>query len=217
MKTCAFTGHRPQHLLFGMNENDDRCVKLKEALKEQIINLIEAEDVTHFITGMALGVDLYAAEIVLDLKARYPNITLESAIPCETQAVKWSMAQRERYYDIAAQCDKETMLQSHYSPDCIRLTSTQNLRLSTHTAISAKFVRDLNTLPSINFAPLQLGVRLSLVFPMPLPPEVANGMMVLKSGVSIKAGGNRESLFASEKSICYPAIIWMMNHPHCSA
>ena len=109
MKTCAFTGHRPQHLLFGMNENDDRCVKLKEALKEQIINLIEAEDVTHFITGMALGVDLYAAEIVLDLKARYPNITLESAIPCETQAVKWSMAQRERYYNIAAQCDKKTM------------------------------------------------------------------------------------------------------------
>ena len=119
MKTCAFTGHRPQHLPFGMNENDERCVKLKEELKEQIINLIEAEDVTHFITGMALGVDLYAAEIVLDLKARYPSITLESAIPCETQAVKWSMAQRERYYDIAAQCDKETMLQSHYSPDCM--------------------------------------------------------------------------------------------------
>lgn len=119
MNTCAFTGHRPQHLPFGMNENDERCVKLKEVLKEQIINLIEAENVTHFITGMALGVDLYAAEIVLDLKARYPNITLESAIPCETQAVKWSMAQRERYYDIAAQCDKETMLQSHYSPDCM--------------------------------------------------------------------------------------------------
>ena len=55
MKTCALSGHRPQHLPFGMNENDDRCVKLKEALKEQIINLIEAEDVTHFITGMALA------------------------------------------------------------------------------------------------------------------------------------------------------------------
>ena len=96
MKTCAFTGHRPQHLPFGMNENDDRCVKLKEALKEQIINLIEAEDVTHFITGMALGVDLYAAEIVRDLKPRYPDITPDSAIPCETQAGKWPMAQRER-------------------------------------------------------------------------------------------------------------------------
>ena len=109
MKTYVFTGHRLQHLPFGMNENDERCVRLKEIPKEEIINLIEKEDVTHFITGMALGVDLYAAEIVLDLKARYPSITLESAIPCETQAVKWSAAQRERYYDIAAQCDKKIM------------------------------------------------------------------------------------------------------------
>ena len=92
-----------------MNENDERCVRLKEILKEEIINLIEAENVTHFITGMALGVDMYAAEIVLELKKTYPGITLESAIPCETQAVKRSAAQRERYYSIAAQCDKKTM------------------------------------------------------------------------------------------------------------
>lgn len=119
MKTCAFTGHRPQNLPFGFNEENECCINLKKTLREQIINLIENEGVTHFISGMAIGVDMYAAEIVLDLKARYPNITLESAIPCETQAVKWSMAQRERYYDIAARCDKETMLQSRYSPDCM--------------------------------------------------------------------------------------------------
>ena len=75
--------------------------------------------VTHFITGMALGVDMYAAEIVLDLKSKYPHITLESAIPCETQAIKWSVASRERYYNIAAKCDKETMLQREYTPDCM--------------------------------------------------------------------------------------------------
>ena len=33
MKTCAFTGHRPQHLPFGMNENDERCADLKETLR----------------------------------------------------------------------------------------------------------------------------------------------------------------------------------------
>ena len=75
--------------------------------------------ITHFITGMALGVDMYAAEIVLDLKSKYPHITLESAIPCETQAIKWSVASRERYYNIAAKCDKETMLQREYTPDCM--------------------------------------------------------------------------------------------------
>lgn len=119
VKTCAFTGHRPQKLPFGLNEEDARCAALKEELRKQIINLIEDENVTHFISGMALGVDLMAAEIVLDLKVSYPGITLESAIPCETQAVKWTVSQRERYYDIAAQCDKETLLQSHYTPDCM--------------------------------------------------------------------------------------------------
>lgn len=68
---------------------------------------------------MAIGVDMYAAEIVLGLKASYPGITLESAIPCESQAAKWSEALRDRYFDIASKCDKETLIQTHYSPDCM--------------------------------------------------------------------------------------------------
>ena len=117
--TCAFTGHRPQSLLFGFDESDKRCTSLKSVMRDQIVALIENEGVTHFITGMALGVDMYAAEIVLDLKSKYPHITLESAIPCETQVIKWSVASRERYYNIAAKCDKETMLQRKYTPDCM--------------------------------------------------------------------------------------------------
>ena len=92
---------------------------MKSVMRDQIVALIENEGVTHFITGMALGVDMYAAEIVLDLKSKYPHITLESAIPCETQAIKWSVASRERYYNIAAKCDKETMLQREYTSDCM--------------------------------------------------------------------------------------------------
>lgn len=118
-KSCAFTGHRPQHLPFAFNEADTRCHALKYAIREKIIYLIEKEHVTHFISGMALGVDLYAAEIVLELKIRYPDITLELAIPCETQACKWPEAQRDRYYTIAARCDKETMLQTRYTTDCM--------------------------------------------------------------------------------------------------
>lgn len=118
-KTCTFTGHRPQNLPFGFNESDERCIALKQKLREQIIYLIEHRGVTHFISGMAIGVDMYAAEIVLGLKASNPEITLESAIPCESQAVKWSEPLRDRYFDIAAKCDKETLIQSHYTPDCM--------------------------------------------------------------------------------------------------
>ena len=119
-RTCAFTGHRPQNLPFRFNESDKRCIALKKQLRKLIVQLIEQHNVTHFISGMAIGVDMYAAEIVLDLKAKYPHITLESAIPCETQATKWSEPLRDRYFKIAERCDKETMLQTQYTPDCMQ-------------------------------------------------------------------------------------------------
>lgn len=117
--TCAFTGHRPQKLPFRFNEADVRCVKLKEVLRREIVKLIEEQRVEHFISGMALGTDMFAAEIVLDLKKSFPWIILECAIPCETQAVKWSESMRERYFDIASKCDIETMIQRTYTPDCM--------------------------------------------------------------------------------------------------
>ena len=73
-----------------------------------------------FISGMAQGVDMYAAEIVLELKEQYPQITLECAIPYERQAVRWPAALRERYFSIAERCDKETMLQRQYTRDCMK-------------------------------------------------------------------------------------------------
>ena len=63
-------------------ENDERCIDLKRRLKDAIIEMITQNGVTHFISGMAIGVDMYAAEIVLELKETYPNISLEAAIPC---------------------------------------------------------------------------------------------------------------------------------------
>lgn len=118
MKTCCFTGHRPQKLGYG--ENSIQCDELKGRLEELIKNLIEKEGVTHFISGVALGVDTYAANIVLNLKAQYPGITLECAIPCETQAVKWNERDRDIYYDLIAKCDKETLLQQNYTSDCMQ-------------------------------------------------------------------------------------------------
>lgn len=118
MKTCCFTGHRPQKLGYG--ENSIQCDELKSKLEELIIELIEKEDVTHFISGVALGVDTYAANIVLNLKTQYPDITLECAIPCENQAAKWNERDRDVYYDLISKCDKETLLQQKYSSDCMQ-------------------------------------------------------------------------------------------------
>lgn len=118
-KTCCFTGHRAQKLPFKHDERDPLCVRIKQRLREEIVYRIEECGVTHFITGMAMGVDMYAAEIVLELKKDYPFITLEAAIPYEEQAASWAEPLRDRYFSIIEHCDKETMLQTHYTRSCM--------------------------------------------------------------------------------------------------
>ena len=117
--TCCFTGPRPQHLPWGVNEDDPRCVKLKFELGCSLDGLIR-EGWRHFIGGMAIGCDMYFAEAVLERKREYPDITLEAAIPCGTQPDRWSLAQRQRYNRLLDRCDRVTVLQIAYTPDCMQ-------------------------------------------------------------------------------------------------
>ncbi len=60
-KSCAFTGHRPNSFPWGYNEADKNCQELKAILNAQIVRMVEA-GVTDFLSGMALGVDTWAAQ-----------------------------------------------------------------------------------------------------------------------------------------------------------
>ena len=118
--TCCFTGHRPQRLPFREDTCHPAYIKLKETLKIEIEHLIVEEKVNWFITGMALGIDQICAELVLELKKIYPQIGLECAIPYEEQASSWTPQQREQYFRIIKNCDKESLLQTQYSCDCMK-------------------------------------------------------------------------------------------------
>lgn len=118
MKTVCFTGRRPQKLPWGYNETDPRCVDLKKKLEEKIETAIK-NGATHFITGMALGVDLWAAEIVIEKKKSISGITLEAAVPHKNQAATWAAAHKKRYADILKQCDKVTCVSEHYTAYCM--------------------------------------------------------------------------------------------------
>ena len=75
-RRCAFTGYRPQKMPFGYDESDPRCVEFKAKLRETIESLI-GEGYAHFLSGGAQGMDQFAAEIVVELKEKYPWILLE--------------------------------------------------------------------------------------------------------------------------------------------
>ncbi len=72
-KTCCFTGHRPEKLR-GTEEN------IKSRLAEEIQNAIN-DGFTTFITGMALGVDTWAAQEVMRQKSANSDIKMICAVP----------------------------------------------------------------------------------------------------------------------------------------
>lgn len=115
---CCFTGHRPEKLPWGNNEQDSRCIELKRRLRDAVEAAYE-EGMRHFICGMARGCDFYFAETVLELRRRREGVTLEAAIPCATQSQSWTQAERARWSTLVAACDMETLVQERYTPGCM--------------------------------------------------------------------------------------------------
>ena len=118
-ESCCFTGHRPGKLPWKYNENDVRCLALKRRIADAV-ELAYEEGFRHFLCGMAMGCDLYFCEAVLALRERYPEVTVEAAIPCPTQADAWPEAERDRYRELVARCDMETMVSDTYSSTCMQ-------------------------------------------------------------------------------------------------
>lgn len=120
-KVCAFTGYRPGKLPF-TSEHDEKCVQLKNKLRAEIIKAID-EGYRNFITGMALGVDTWAAEIVLEIKNLYEpwgdNINLYAAIPHLNQEAKWHEWQKEKYNEILELCEKIFIISENFTPYCM--------------------------------------------------------------------------------------------------
>lgn len=103
-KTVCFTGHRPNRL-GGYDPFSYQNYKMLLTLKEIIVDHIENKNVDTFITGMALGIDQWAAKLVLKLKETYPHIKLVAAIPCANHSSKWIKESQDEWQSIIDRCD----------------------------------------------------------------------------------------------------------------
>lgn len=118
MTTCAFTGHRPKSFPWKYDEADPNCVLLKEVLTAQILKLAD-RGVTDWLTGMAQGTDLWAAEAVLSLRKERPAMRLHCILPCEGQEIRWTASAQERYHSILRRADEVIYVNQEYSPKCM--------------------------------------------------------------------------------------------------
>lgn len=91
----SFTGHRPNKL-GGYDEDTPLIRAIKDELSHSITNAIVA-GYTEFISGMAMGIDTWAAETVLEAKKTCNEIKLICAVPFNGQECKWREDAQKRY------------------------------------------------------------------------------------------------------------------------
>ena len=115
--SCAFTGHRPTRFSFKYDETHPACIELKKVLAEHI-DFLYRQGITDFYTGCALGIDLWAGEIVLALMELHPEIKLHCVVPFATQDQKWTPEQKARYRALLDRSYDVIMTQEEYSKDC---------------------------------------------------------------------------------------------------
>lgn len=115
--TVAFTGYRPEKMPFRAEVTNEDYLRFRERERLVIRDLID-KGYTHFISGMALGFDMWAAEDVLEFRKNDPRLTLESALPFPEQAGSWSKVEQERHAQILSQADRVTLVSTHYSRGC---------------------------------------------------------------------------------------------------
>ncbi|MFT8888116.1 MAG: SLOG family protein [Ethanoligenens sp.] len=116
-KTCSLIGDSGFLLPFEL-DREDRARTLRDVIFQETEKAVLTEH-HRFLCGFTAGVDLIFAETVLELRRKYPDIALESVLAYENEAASWDECTREHYYRLLGYCDKEHLLQTQFSANCL--------------------------------------------------------------------------------------------------
>lgn len=104
-KICCVTGHR--------EIPEDKAEYVKERLREEIEQAI-GDGFTVFITGMAEGVDLLFAELVIEQRKKRHHLFLEAAIPYRKRILTKNPLFRKCFEE----CDNVHIQHTDYNKGC---------------------------------------------------------------------------------------------------
>jgi uncharacterized phage-like protein YoqJ len=106
LKRCCFTGHRPPKLSRPVDD-------IKVDLENEILASID-KGYTTFITGMACGTDIWAGNIVVRLKDRFPDLRLIAAVPFPAFPDGWEPVWRKKYETLLEKADLVKVISPEY-------------------------------------------------------------------------------------------------------
>lgn len=110
--TCCFTGHRPEKVGYA---EDIVIEKLDDAISSAIKDGYDT-----FITGMARGVDIGAAELVLKYRDNGALANLICACPFDGFETSWKKEWQDRYNAILQKANQVSYISESYSKSCFQ-------------------------------------------------------------------------------------------------
>ncbi len=116
----AFTGHRPNHLPWGTNLKCELFLNFQKKFIILLEKLIKKGYKT-FITGMAVGFDLIAAQAILSLKDKYSGLKLVCAMPYDNDYFdNISYGYKSLYEEILPKADEVVWVSKTYDAGCFQ-------------------------------------------------------------------------------------------------
>jgi len=110
--TCAFSGHRK-----GDFDRSLAGILLARKLDDAISRAIDAGCV-NFLTGMAMGFDIFAAEQILAAGRDCPEIRLFAILPFRHMARKFPAHWRRRFDRVLMEAESAVVLSENHIPGC---------------------------------------------------------------------------------------------------
>lgn len=104
-KTCCVTGHR--------DIPADKLGYVEQELRREVEEAI-ADGYTRFLSGFAEGADLLFAALVIEEKARRPELFLEATLPYAGR----TKTKDRRFHELLQQCDGVKVESQTYTPSC---------------------------------------------------------------------------------------------------
>lgn len=108
--TVCFTGHRV------ISKSDDQTI----VQLDKLLELLYQRGYRDFLCGGALGFDLFAAEHVVALRDKHPDVRLIFCLPCADQSAKWKRADCSHYERLLYLSDETRVLSPRYYEGCMQ-------------------------------------------------------------------------------------------------
>lgn len=113
-KTVAFTtGYRTEKIF--SNTEDKNLLNIIYTELYRVVSERYKQGYTHYYSGMSEGIDILAANAVLDFKEEHPDVRFVAVIPFKGQQEQYSTTDKNDYQSICTEADEVVILADEFT------------------------------------------------------------------------------------------------------